>query len=303
RRSSDLEVGVALRNEVELRLRPVQPALALYAAGTDGDLRLDDVVAGSGRIAVGVEEGQDAVLLVRHGDEDPPGRRRQYQGAGPGEDQLPGDTSQQDDEHPGHHDHQRRASVILHQHQPHRQQDNRGTYQQILEARRQRTTGQIPGQQHGHQELLHLGGLETREAGEVEPGGGAVGLDPEQQHDDQQDNAPQIGQQRTALEQVHVNLGQPDHDDEGHQNRAALALHFHQVLATGAVQNQQAIHSQAEQKEHQREVDAQGLQDVAAVAGQAIEVAVQLTTGGAGRHARFRQCVSSKPAAAIDTSV
>src|SRR5690606_13243539 len=186
------EVGVALRNEVELRLRPVQPALALYAAGTDGDLRLDDVVAGSGRIAVGVEEGQDAVLLVRHGDEDPPGRRRQYQGAGPGEDQLPGDTSQQDDEHPGHHDHQRRASVILHQHQPHRQQDNRGTYQQILEARRQRTTGQIPGQQHGHQELLHLGGLETREAGEVEPGGGAVGLDPEQQHDDQQDNAPQI---------------------------------------------------------------------------------------------------------------
>ncbi len=59
------EVGVLLGQEVELVLRAVQVALAAEHARADGDLRLDDVVAGAERVGLRIEEGQQALLLVR----------------------------------------------------------------------------------------------------------------------------------------------------------------------------------------------------------------------------------------------
>ena len=58
------EVGIAFRQELELRLAAVRPAFAEQSARAYRDLRLNDVVAGAQRIGVGVEQGQYALLLV-----------------------------------------------------------------------------------------------------------------------------------------------------------------------------------------------------------------------------------------------
>ena len=58
------EVGLLLRQEAQLALRALQEALAPDAARAERDLRLDDVVAGAERIALGVEEGEHPLLLV-----------------------------------------------------------------------------------------------------------------------------------------------------------------------------------------------------------------------------------------------
>ena len=58
------EVGLFFRQEVEMALGALQEALAPHAAGAQGDVRLDDVVAGAERVALGMEEGVDAGALV-----------------------------------------------------------------------------------------------------------------------------------------------------------------------------------------------------------------------------------------------
>ena len=59
------EIGVPGRQELVLRLGALEVALAGQAARADGDLGLDDVVAGRGFVFGGIQEGNDAVLLVR----------------------------------------------------------------------------------------------------------------------------------------------------------------------------------------------------------------------------------------------
>ena len=58
------EVGGALRQEFELALRAVEQALAEYAAGADGDLRLDDVIAGAELVRFRIEQREYALFLV-----------------------------------------------------------------------------------------------------------------------------------------------------------------------------------------------------------------------------------------------
>ena len=58
------EVGLLLRQEVQVALRALQEALAPHPARAERDLRLDDVVAGAERVALRVEEGVDARALV-----------------------------------------------------------------------------------------------------------------------------------------------------------------------------------------------------------------------------------------------
>ena len=58
------EIGVALRQEVEVRLRAVQPALADDAARAERDRRLRRVIAGAERIATRIEERQDPLALI-----------------------------------------------------------------------------------------------------------------------------------------------------------------------------------------------------------------------------------------------
>jgi hypothetical protein len=68
-------------------LRALQEALAEHAAGAERDLRLDDVVAGAERIALGIEEGQHPLLLVVV--QRLPGERRRDRGGDDDRRELP----------------------------------------------------------------------------------------------------------------------------------------------------------------------------------------------------------------------
>ena len=81
------EVGLLLRQEIEVPLGALQEALAPQPARTERDLGLDDVVTRAERIALGVEEHVDALALiaVHHAVDD---RRRHADGHG-GRDKNP----------------------------------------------------------------------------------------------------------------------------------------------------------------------------------------------------------------------
>ena len=71
------EVRRALRQELEVRLRAVQPALAEQAARADRDLRLNDVVARAERIGLGIQEREHARLLIVAHERPEHGQRRE----------------------------------------------------------------------------------------------------------------------------------------------------------------------------------------------------------------------------------
>src|SRR5690606_33415399 len=98
RQHGEEKVGLSLGQEVEARLHAVEPTLAMYATGTDRGLRLDDVPAGAERIAVRIQQGQYAALLVVLQHVEPHRRngcQHHYDGA---EHQLPAHTRQQQHE-------------------------------------------------------------------------------------------------------------------------------------------------------------------------------------------------------------
>ncbi len=66
------EVGMAFGKILKMALAAVKETLAPDATGPDRDLRLGDVIAGAERVAVGVEEGLDALFLiaVHHAEHD-----------------------------------------------------------------------------------------------------------------------------------------------------------------------------------------------------------------------------------------
>src|SRR5207249_11578461 len=59
------EVGVPSGEIFELCLRSLSESLSVDAARTNGDFRLHDLISLSQRIAIRIEEGDDAVLLIR----------------------------------------------------------------------------------------------------------------------------------------------------------------------------------------------------------------------------------------------
>src|SRR6266446_8171214 len=59
------EIGVLLRQELQLPLRSGPESLAEHAAGTDRDQRLNELVAGSLGVPGRLEKGFDALLLIR----------------------------------------------------------------------------------------------------------------------------------------------------------------------------------------------------------------------------------------------
>ena len=58
------EVGMVLRQEVQLALRSVEEPFAEEHARPDGDFRLDDVIAGAQRIDIRIHKDHDAHFLV-----------------------------------------------------------------------------------------------------------------------------------------------------------------------------------------------------------------------------------------------
>jgi hypothetical protein len=65
RRAKRTRTVAAPRDEVELRLCSLQVALPQKPPGPYCDFRLDDVVPGTKRINIGIEERRNAVLLIR----------------------------------------------------------------------------------------------------------------------------------------------------------------------------------------------------------------------------------------------
>jgi hypothetical protein len=60
----DDKIGVPRRQELVAGLRALEVAFAGQSTRADGDLGLDDVVAGGVLVSRGIEEGNEAVLLV-----------------------------------------------------------------------------------------------------------------------------------------------------------------------------------------------------------------------------------------------
>src|SRR5438309_5939280 len=58
------EVGMSFGKILKVALTTVEKALSPDPAGPDRDLRLGDVIAGTERVTVRIEEGLDALLLV-----------------------------------------------------------------------------------------------------------------------------------------------------------------------------------------------------------------------------------------------
>ncbi len=224
------EVGLLLGQEVEVALRALQEAAAGDAAGAERDLRLQDVVAGAQRVAVRVEEGQHAALLVVV-QQELPGQRDRGEAEDAAERELP-HAHPGDEEHHDAADHQHAggAEVRLLEHQRDRRKHHRGRNQQVDDAADILVADrmEVAGQRQHHADLHHLRGLQQKEL-EVDPAPrahahGAGNLDADQQG------------QRNAVDDIGVLQPDPqvrDRDEDqrrhadGEADRLALGPRIH----------------------------------------------------------------------------
>ena len=107
-----------LRQEIKLRLGTVRPAFAGHAAGADGDLRLDHVVAAAERVGFRIEEDADAVFLVFAQGVLPHERQADAGQCPETEDPAPRNPSQQNHRHSDGGNQERRTQVRLDRDQP-----------------------------------------------------------------------------------------------------------------------------------------------------------------------------------------
>ena len=175
------EVGVALGDEIEVRLRAVQPALAGDAAGADRDGRLDGVVAGAERVLRRVEQREHALALVVV-------QQRPQRAAGsptPSDaeaaDDAPAEAGEEDDEEAGRADQHRGAEVGLAHDQRHRHASSIAGHDEVAQPQRRLVAVEVPRQHQRHRDLHHLRGLDARDA-DVQPAPRAVHDLAEQRH-------------------------------------------------------------------------------------------------------------------------
>ena len=211
------EVSVALGQELQLALATEAIALAQQTAGAEGDLRLDDIVAGARGIGLRVHEGQNAVALVLVHAEHDERRDDRYSGRRPGGDDPPAQAGHDHDRPSGQANDHGRPEVRLFGDQNERQADHARRDQQLpgptgLLGR----MAVVPARQRQNETQLHeLGGLDADEA-EVEPVPGAARDIAERRELDHQDQ-----QQKHAVEGVggaeppfRVKHGQHQHHDQ-----------------------------------------------------------------------------------------
>ena len=169
-----------------MALGALHETFAEQAARAQGDLRLDDVIAGAERIAFRVEVGLDALLLIimheAPGHWPRPAPQRQHHDEHPD-----AHAGQEEDGAAGQNQHHRRAHVGLLQHQGRRHQhQQQGDDQQQRAADVLRVHAvEITGQRERERDLHDLGRLQLDEA-EVDPAlraqaGRAMQLDRNQQ--------------------------------------------------------------------------------------------------------------------------
>ena len=185
------EVGMALRDEFQMGLSALQPALAEGAAGTDGDGRLNDVITGPKGVRGGVDQCQDASPLVVVQDGPDEGR-----GGRPGndhaDDDLPRQAGKEDDVEPGGTDQNRRAQVGLLGDQAEGNNQQQSGDQVMTQLERCFVLVEVPGQHQRHGHLEDFGRLDTHQAKQRQPAPRPINLDAHEIDQNQQDDTTHV---------------------------------------------------------------------------------------------------------------
>src|ERR1022692_2762306 len=257
------EVGRTLGQELELRLAAVHVSLAEYAARTDGNLRLNDVIARAQGVGLGVQERQYALALivVNEMPSSPGGARQKWQR---NHDDPKLHAGQQHDDEARGGDQKRRPEIRLEHDHPRRNGDHDAHDHQILDRGRQRPFVHVPGAHHGYREFHDFGGLKAYEA-DVEPT--LCALADVAGHGDhyQQQNADDVGDRR---EQPQVLRGRKPGEGEqgGHRygDIRQMMLDHLQILSRCAVNHQDADAYDDRQHPGQRSVQPERAQGATA---------------------------------------
>ncbi|MND88920.1 hypothetical protein D3C80_809590 [compost metagenome] len=267
-----------------MRLSAEQPALAEHATGTDGRLGLDNVPASAERIAFRVEEGQHALLLIVVHDEEPHRHRHRYCSGDHTDNPAPAQPPHEQHEGARGENQQRRTQIRLAHDEDERHANHDQADHYMLEVRRQRALGQVPGDGRRHDDLHELRGLEADHPGNVDPARGAHGVMAHDIHHHQQNHPADIGQGHPARHETRFQLGDDEHRHQADAEGAGLLEQQVPILATGRIEDEQATGRQGQQQNQQRTVDMDALQETGAAAHHILagEHAIEITHHGAG---------------------
>ena len=165
------EIGRALGNELQVRLRAGHESLAKGPARTNGNHALDDVKSLAQRVTRRIEQRADALLLVvvqhrpaytlgtdlglkTHDQHDPYGDQQHG-----GQHQLPGQTSEENHRKPSRQHQQRGPQIGLLHDEPHRHRQQQAGYREIQCAQLAFALLEPPSQHQGHADLQELARL------------------------------------------------------------------------------------------------------------------------------------------------
>src|SRR5690554_1145022 len=249
------EVGMPFGQEVQMGLGALQPALAIDAARADGCLGLDDVPAGPQRVALGIEQRQHPLFLVRMHDKEPHGHRAGHQHDQSPEDITPAQPGQQQAEDARGSDQQGGPQIRLFEDQHHRHHDDRQAHSHMLEARRHLPPPEIPGHAHRHHQLHDLRRLEGDDPGDAQPALGPLGLGTHHQYRQQQQRGADVGHRHPTLHEPGLDLGNEQHHRQPDRIMRALAIQHGQALAAGRIEYEAGGTGQNQDQQQQPGVD------------------------------------------------
>ncbi len=150
----------------------MEQAFPMDTAGTDGNLGLDDVIAGAEGIGLRIEKGVYPPALVRS-HEMPDQRGEGHRACSQQGDQLPPQPRQEKHHDSGTEHQQCRAEVRLTSDQECRNDNQNNRPQDPRPGGRQWPLGEVPGKHHGNRDLEQLRGLEAHDP-QVQPALGAL---------------------------------------------------------------------------------------------------------------------------------
>ena len=251
---------MALGQKLQLGLGALQPTLAKDAAGADGNLGLDDVIAAAERVFLRVDQHHDPLALIVMHQEEPEHRHKGSNQQHRQSDQPPAEPRQEDNEEAGGSHQNGGAKVRLGGNQQGRQQHHDEGYHHVAEFGGQRVTAEPGGDHDGHGELHHLGGLELHKA-QVEPALGPLADMAEHVHRDEQQHYPDKQRHRPAGIEGGRQLSHADHQGEGESAAHQLAHDGVHILAGGGVEHHHGEGDDGQQPQQQGQVDVQLVPD------------------------------------------
>ncbi len=137
--NGDDKVSMAFRQKIQMGLGPSKPTLSEYAARANRRFRLNDVPAGTQRIAFWVEKRQHTLLLIIAQDEVPHGHGDGHERSHCAYDPAPAQPTDEQHEGPRGQNQQRRAKIGLFENKHKGDEDHRQADSSVLDTRRQAT--------------------------------------------------------------------------------------------------------------------------------------------------------------------